>query len=298
MSRNPVSLADLLTAIAQAAPNEKAEAALSVGYRQRDAKGNRDTAQPLPALKPPKTELAPDPEADPKADTDRHPKPQPTSAEVEPVAPHFWRMLAVQDHSPAPSEAQGWLTSLQPSTADFVSDLRVPLPASKPLVSPARAAVALRRILAARSPGRRVDIARAVNLIATAGTFRRLPMQALSRWPATLQVLVDNSERLRPLTRDYAPWLSAMQKTLRSRMRLRQVRGLPVETDAAGRPRLPVVLDGSTVLVLGDVGLYGDAGAALYWSALSRRVRDAGGRTLVLAPMPASMHPVTAQAGT
>jgi formylglycine-generating enzyme required for sulfatase activity len=284
MRRGGVGLGDLLTALAVAEPAQKAAAARAAGYAR--------PADEAPAPPPAANVVAFQTEA-PATQTATAQsvvaEPAQAAQAAAPQSPYFWRVWAEHIEPVADNGVLTWLPTLQANDADFVSDLTVPLPQSPPLVSGARAAVALRRILAAPSRGQRVDMSRLVAGLARGRVFRHLPVEARARWPARLQVLVDRSHRLQPLVHEYSPWLAALRKTLRGRMRLLPVQGLPVDLDAQGRPRLPVVLDGSLVLVLGDVGLYEADGTQQHWTDLARRVQDAGGRTLALVPMPARL---------
>ena len=86
--------------------------------------------------------------------------------------------------------------------------------------------------------------------------MRSLPRPVQRRWPARLQVVLDLSPRLAPLDADLLWWWQQLQAPLRGRMRLQVVNGLPYLPDAQGRLHPPFRLDGSPVLVLGDLGLY------------------------------------------
>ena len=279
MALPAVSLADLLQALAGLHPAEHAAAAHAVGYALR-----QDSAPPPPAP-------APDLQL---------PRPPPAPAAVPLAPPHapqaqasprHWRVAAVEpvDDQQAPRPA--WLQAT-PVWQDFVSDPAALAPPALSLASPARTAAALRRVLLHARPGPGVDVPAVAQAWSRGRVLRRLPRPLQRRWPARLQVVLDLSPRQAPLHADLLAWCQQLQRQLGGRVQVQRVSGLPYVADAQGRLQRPFALDGSPLLVLGDLGLYdgpdqperGPVHGA--WVGLLAEAVDAGSRVTVLAPLP------------
>ena len=275
-----VSLADLLRALAGVASAEQAAAAQAAGYALRPA-GAAPPPVPAPDLQLPPPQ--PHPPVSPPL-----PEPPPLQGDER---PRHWRLAAVQPDNAPPPQRPAWLDA-QPGWPDFVSNPAIPAPPPLHLAGPARAAAVLRRALVQPRPGPGVDAQAVARAWSRGRVLRRLPRPLQRRWPARLQVVLDLSPRQAPLDTELLAWWQPLQRLLRGRVQLQVVSGLPYCSDAQGRLLLPLALDGSPVLVLGDLGLYdtlaqperGPVHRA--WVELLAEAAQAGSSVTVLAPLP------------
>ena len=154
----------------------------------------------------------------------------------------------------------------------------------------------VRHALRGQEPGRVLDTAAVVRSLARCEVRRRLPRKVRRAWPAAVQLWIDGAARLIPFWRDFAELRSHIEAACGERRVVTQVvatEGEPanglcrVTLDAAahGAPR------GCAVLVLSDLGAYGDDAVRRAWLSAGRRLVRAGHRLGALAPCPPDRIP-------
>ncbi len=276
-----VALADLLSVLHHLQPHEHAAATLACGYVLVPSASAESAPPILPELRPPEPGLAPELSAPP-------PAPDAASAGQLPVV--HWRVSEDRAQPSLPATVPAWLGpggQAVNQQAAFVSNPNATRPPHRPLASAARRQAALRRMLASPNEGAAIDVSALVAACSRGQAVRRLPRLQRPRWPARVQVLLDQSRRLQPLQEDHQLWLASLQKTLGTRLRWAVVQGQPVTTSSDGGAVWPVRCDGTPVLVLGDLGMaQAQGGTARLWAGLGKAVRDAGGRLFALGLLP------------
>jgi formylglycine-generating enzyme required for sulfatase activity len=141
--------------------------------------------------------------------------------------------------------------------------------------------------LARQTPGRALDTARLVALIARGRHVQRIPRHPRSRRNADLLVLVDRSEHLVPYWQDQEALLARLAaESSRDGLRILAVheRAPPPGIDAA-TPADLLPAAGGLCLVIGDLGcLRTRPDATLPWLTYARRLRAAGIEAVALLP--------------
>jgi formylglycine-generating enzyme required for sulfatase activity len=210
-----------------------------------------------------------------------------TGTTASPAQAIFWRVTAQRTDPQTGQEVPAWLTAAgTPNAKTFERDPEAPRPpAPAPLVPAARMAVLLRRELGAARPAGGPDVPAVVRSIVRARPLTRWPRALRDGWPGRVVLVMDVRQGLRPLDADLRDIARQVQGLLGARVVGRICRGGPWGwRDFEGEPAsLPV--DGSLVLVLGDVGMHQPDGVEHErWCALGQRLARAGRRALVLAP--------------
>lgn len=213
----------------------------------------------------------------------------------------FWRVESIHqaDEPAAAPEVPTWLQ--QPddfNPARFVSPLRKPNERRAddwvPLVSEERFASFLGAHLKPWIGGGEPDMPKVVSRLAAARSLHPWPAVERRRWPGVVHVVIDLSSALTPFRAD----LLHLLRLIRRQLGPSRVRVVCTETGEPGRwcegaglvedvPR-----DGGAVVVLGDAGIYRQ-GAELdrRWVSFARSLGQAGGRPLLLAPVPPGRVP-------
>lgn len=138
------------------------------------------------------------------------------------------------------------------------------------------------------------DMPKVVSRLAAARPLHPWPAVERRRWPGVVHVVIDLSSALTPFRADLLHLLRLIQRQLGPS----RVRVVCTETGEPGRwcegPGLvgDVPRDGGAVVVLGDAGIYRQ-GAELdrRWVSFARSLGLAGGRPLLLAPVPPGQVP-------
>lgn len=207
-----VALADLLAVLHRLQPHEHAAAALACGYVRVPGGGDEPAPPKLLELRPP--------EPPPAADASP-PVPPPDAANTSEVSVVHWRVSEDLAQPSPPTAVPAWLGKggqAANQQAAFVSNPSAARPPHQPVASAARRQATLRRMLASPDDGAAVDVAALVAACSRGQAVRRLPRLQRPRWPARVQVLLDQSRRLQPLQEDHHQWLASLHKTLGRRL--------------------------------------------------------------------------------
>jgi formylglycine-generating enzyme required for sulfatase activity len=287
--KSQVFAADLLEALDALPPEFHHAAAQAAGFRfdpPRDdhAEDGRTLEITLPAGK-----------AKDDAEASAQPGASQSSGQV------FWRVESMhQEDEPATApEVPAWLQQSDDfNPARFVSPPRRPNERRAddwvPLVSEERFASFLGAHLKPWIGGGEPDMPKVVSRLAAARPLHPWPAVERRRWPGLVHVVIDLSSALTPFRADLLHLLRLIQRQLGPS----RVRVVCTETGEPGRwcegqglvgdvPR-----DGGAVVVLGDAGIY-RRGAELdrRWVSFARSLGLAGGRPLLLAPVPPGQVP-------
>lgn len=276
MARRPrLNDGDLLRAWHALAAHEQGSAALALQYFGRAA------PEVPPAVPPADEEIAADtdqPLVEPRLEP---PDPPPSVVAVEQQV--FWRITEIQ-HEPSEDDPDP-VESVE--DAVFCSPLdAAPLPREAPLMEPRALMARLRRHLVRGVETDRLDVLAAVRWIADGRPLHRLPPTRQARLPGAVQVVIEASSTLGPLSHDFIPVLDRLGRWLGPRRRLLRADGSPHWIrDVRGRPA-EIRSDGSPVVVLGDAGLLARAGEAAVerWVQRGQALMQAGQRPLLLLP--------------
>lgn len=140
-----------------------------------------------------------------------------------------------------------------------------------------------------------VDVDGLVDTIGRGDPIRRVPRRPRRVQGARIVVIVDRSDRLLPFWRDQEVVAGAMRREL-GELGVEFVwwaEGLerpPSDEDALTLVE-PMLAPGDAVLVLGDLGLHGEASDVEAWTRWGEALREAGVRTGALVPCPSDRWP-------
>jgi formylglycine-generating enzyme required for sulfatase activity len=192
-------------------------------------------------------------------------------AEVNPRPP-MWRVMRIEHLGPPPEAPTTPTRAALPLTGSIVTDRE-----AAPINPWPRLWPRIHQLISAPIAGHSIDAPRLVRAIAKGKQPRRLPKRVHHRWPHALEVWVDRSDRIIPIHQDQRDVVRALRGLVNRRIKVRYLApGTPVES-LAGQGDAPVLL-------LGDLGHYGDAALQTRWRQLGARLRANGRLALALVP--------------
>ncbi len=230
--------------------------------------------------------------------------PAPSAEEVQPVISRrpetksadpsemallpFWRLEVRETLEELPlkrAEDEAELLSLE----ELEPTEMAPEPA--PLVPWSRLWPALHQALRSTVPSREIDVEALVERWSRGDTPARLPRRAAFAWSRRLTLAVDRSPRLIPFWHDQDQLCRALRQRLGSSGLdvIRSTGGSRAPWAAGHCRRVPgpaSAATGKTVLLLGDLGIYGEAEERATWARLGRILRRRGARPRALVPCP------------
>ena len=158
-------------------------------------------------------------------------------------------------------------------------------PRTRPLSSWARLLPILERCLRTANPGRALDRDRLVRDAAFLRVCKRLPRRQRLGWAARIWIVLDKSVRLIPLWRDQAAVVHHLLDQAGAASVDVDVWDTPPARDLGARICRSVPPE-TPILVLSDLGHYGDVRARFAWKRLGNELRDSGYRLTALIPVP------------
>lgn len=146
--------------------------------------------------------------------------------------------------------------------------------------------------LSALGWGKALDVPRLVEIAARGEALRQLPRQPRMLWPLRLTLVLDRSSRLLPFFSDQYEVRERLGAQLGAHaIQVTTVRSGPCGEIVTSRRRGKEALAarcGETVLLLGDLGVYGTESDRRSWLRLAKRLRRQGNRLAALCPVPST----------
>ncbi len=204
----------------------------------------------------------------------------------------FWRVEkeeTVEDALPAPARGEGLRPSDQPA-AD--ASLLRGLPPKPPITPWSALEPRLRAALNAGRPDGELDLPQLCDQVAARVTLDPLPRTPRHGWPTTLGLWFDRADRLMLLAEDTQLLQRHLQAAMGSRaIAIRQVDDAIQALSIRDQGHfLPDGLLPDTLLVVGDLGLYGDPSLQEAWRQTGLHLRRRGIHAVALLPFaPASL---------
>ena len=212
----------------------------------------------------------------------------------QPLQTHLFALLSFEETTTAPP-SQRSDPSLTPLTASDCGPRNRNAQTMPPLVLRTRLWPALRRSLGFPRFGQ-VDVPGLVRRLAWAESLRRLPRVCRRDGGNEVWVIVDLAQRLIPVESDYLQIISEVERMYgKANVRLWAVSESPEYTlwvrQGRGkrrgvRGRIPTPPPGTSVLILGDLGLLSPGRVAEpSWLEFCKRVESGGARPVAWAPL-------------